>query len=366
MQFSARNLYYLRISAGTVLPLYLYLDEQHIDWMSERVLQHVLADLRPLIPNKLTAEADAQLGPGGPANAKRGTVEVHRGDTYQFGYFLRHTDPHAVVIKTRTFTVRSKLPKEPHAVLTGGELEEPTSEDRTRSRTRRNKNTVLRKQKAAEKVPTKRKNPSKGKRRRKAQSEDSESEAMETEDEEVINYENEDIDPSSGTAHAPRRSTRKRTAVVGRYRELDDSEDEPSTHEPGSGGDKYATIGATSDHEISMAEDDRDRSANEDPMQVDPKANEFEERSAVKTESTEPMVPSNGSSTPNETPTGDMGGEASTSQEELGGPSNPLLVEDEEEEKPKPIMSLKYRGFSIHGRSHAVPRAYRPCRPSRT
>jgi hypothetical protein len=26
----------------------LYLDERHLDWMSDRVLQHVLADLRPV------------------------------------------------------------------------------------------------------------------------------------------------------------------------------------------------------------------------------------------------------------------------------------------------------------------------------
>lgn len=68
---------------------------------------------------KLNAEEDAHLGPGGPANAKRGTVDVHRGgrllahsrqlphtneadaDTYQFGYFLRKTDPHAVLVKVR-------------------------------------------------------------------------------------------------------------------------------------------------------------------------------------------------------------------------------------------------------------------------
>ena len=28
---------------------------------------------------KLEAERDAHLGPGGPANAKKGTVDVHRG-----------------------------------------------------------------------------------------------------------------------------------------------------------------------------------------------------------------------------------------------------------------------------------------------
>jgi len=26
----------------------LYLDERHVDWMSDRILQHVLVDLRPL------------------------------------------------------------------------------------------------------------------------------------------------------------------------------------------------------------------------------------------------------------------------------------------------------------------------------
>lgn len=31
----------------------LYLDEQHVEWMSERVLQHVLADLRPLCVQQL-------------------------------------------------------------------------------------------------------------------------------------------------------------------------------------------------------------------------------------------------------------------------------------------------------------------------
>lgn len=78
----------------------LYLDEQHIDWMSDVVLQHVLADLRPLCvdicyydePNlltnsrriipKLQAEKDVHFGPGATPGNKRGTVEVHRGGPY--------------------------------------------------------------------------------------------------------------------------------------------------------------------------------------------------------------------------------------------------------------------------------------------
>ncbi len=48
MVFTTRNLYYLRISRTTVLPFYLYLDQQHVNWMSDMVLQCVLRDLHPL------------------------------------------------------------------------------------------------------------------------------------------------------------------------------------------------------------------------------------------------------------------------------------------------------------------------------
>jgi len=70
--------------------------------MSHRVLHQVVADLRPKIIPKLRAESDAHMGPGpAPANAKRGTVDVLRGDTYQFAYFLRETEPHSILIKVR-------------------------------------------------------------------------------------------------------------------------------------------------------------------------------------------------------------------------------------------------------------------------
>lgn len=115
----------------------LYLDERHIDWMSDVVLQHVLADLRPLYADirycvvppfeltnsyrvipKLQAEKDVHFGPGAAPSTKRGTVEVHRGglyhfirgslavhscscisETYQFAYFFRKTEPHTVLFK---------------------------------------------------------------------------------------------------------------------------------------------------------------------------------------------------------------------------------------------------------------------------
>lgn len=82
--------------------------------MSDRVLNKVVADLRPKIIPKLRAESDAYMGPGpAPANAKKGTVDVHRGDTYQFAYFLRETEPHSVLIKTRNFVLDTAPPPPP-------------------------------------------------------------------------------------------------------------------------------------------------------------------------------------------------------------------------------------------------------------
>ncbi|KAJ7129558.1 hypothetical protein C8R44DRAFT_830030 [Mycena epipterygia] len=102
MPFRTRNPYYLRISEKNVLPLYLYLDNHHVSWMTDSILQHVLADLQPKILPKLKAEADAHSA-STPAN-KKATVDTHRGDSYQFCYFIRKTEPHSVLIKTRHFS----------------------------------------------------------------------------------------------------------------------------------------------------------------------------------------------------------------------------------------------------------------------
>lgn len=45
MRFSTRNAFYLRASNYRVVPLFLYLDERHVDWMSDPILQHVIGDL---------------------------------------------------------------------------------------------------------------------------------------------------------------------------------------------------------------------------------------------------------------------------------------------------------------------------------
>ncbi|KAJ7638923.1 hypothetical protein FB45DRAFT_416523 [Roridomyces roridus] len=103
--FRARNPYYLRISEKNVLPLYVYLDARHLDWMSDYVLQKVLVDLRPMVLPKLKEETS-----GG---AKKTTVDVHRGDTYQFCYFIRKTEPHSVVVKARHFEAAPPVARKP-------------------------------------------------------------------------------------------------------------------------------------------------------------------------------------------------------------------------------------------------------------
>lgn len=51
---------------------------------------------------KLKAEADARQN--STLAAKKLTVDTHRGDFYQFCYFLRKTEPHSVLIKKRVFS----------------------------------------------------------------------------------------------------------------------------------------------------------------------------------------------------------------------------------------------------------------------
>ncbi|KAH8830495.1 hypothetical protein DL96DRAFT_1593175 [Flagelloscypha sp. PMI_526] len=105
--FSTKNIFHLRISSTHVIPLYVYLDERHVDWMSERVLQNVLTDLRPNVIPKLKEGAVSAL----PSNKKQTTVDTHRGDSYQFAYFTRiEGAPGNVLIKTRHYTAQSVIP----------------------------------------------------------------------------------------------------------------------------------------------------------------------------------------------------------------------------------------------------------------
>ncbi|RDX55547.1 hypothetical protein OH76DRAFT_1371796 [Lentinus brumalis] len=299
MRFLTRNAYYLRISATTVLPLYLYLDERHVDWMSERVLQHVLADLRPIIIPKLNAEIDAHLGAGGAANSKRGTLDVHRGDTYQFGYFLRGTEPHAVLIKSRMFTAAPPRPR-PAAPVPS---EAPMGRGSGRS-----KKTTNELPKGGKKRKPKPRPRGKG----KARALDDEEEAIS-----VSSEDDNDGDEVPAEPIATRRSKRARKAVPGGYRE-DDLE----------GGAILENTGA-----------------DEEPMEVtEPNV---DAPVVPKVEETEPAM------------VGEFHQEGQAEPMEEDPEVAPAtmdveLVDEEEEPKPKPILKLRYHGFNIHGRCLCV------------
>ncbi|TFK75800.1 hypothetical protein BDN72DRAFT_785798 [Pluteus cervinus] len=131
MVFRTRNPYYLRISEQDVLPIYLYLDERHLEWMSDFTLQRVLVDLRPHILTKLKIEAE-YVGATSATAAKKITVDTHRGDGYQFCYFLRKTDPHSVLVKTRSYVAVEKGTVQPSNVAKASK-KKPTAQKRKRS-----------------------------------------------------------------------------------------------------------------------------------------------------------------------------------------------------------------------------------------
>ncbi|KAJ6628732.1 hypothetical protein B0H10DRAFT_2209194 [Mycena sp. CBHHK59/15] len=195
MPFRTRNPYYLRISEKNVLPLYLYLDERHVEWMSDTILQHVLADLQPKILPKLKAEADALLS--STTDNKKATVDTHRGDSYQLCYFIRKTEPHSVLIKTRHFSAApaQKKPDMP-----------PLSRPQAGKRKGR-------KAESSNSPNKRRKTKGKGKAREMDENDD----AASSDDEEV---EENNSQPSN-----PRRSKRAKKLVAGGYQQGDASPD---------------------------------------------------------------------------------------------------------------------------------------------
>lgn len=328
MKFATRNAYYLRVSENTVLPLYLYLDEQHIEWMSERVLQHVLADLKPLIIPKLIAEESANLGPGGSSSAKKGTLDVHRGDTYQFGYFLRNTEPHSVLIKTRRFTAAPPREKGRPAAQPAPEAADNEPAANTKKRTRTAK-------RSQQRPPAKKRHVAKGKGRQRVTDLDNSEEAIS-----LSSSEDEGRHAETDSANfPPRRSTRTRKVAARGYRE--DAEDDT--------GD---------DDDIEMAAPEASNAVPPSPEGLAPELDDAElvsmdptdditPSAEVKTEQPESTLPSNeddpihiDDEPPAPTPP--------------AAPEDTLLASDPEEEKPKPRMSLRYQGFSIRGRALCV------------
>ncbi|RDB22812.1 hypothetical protein Hypma_010065 [Hypsizygus marmoreus] len=266
MPFQTRNPYYLRISEKNVLPLYLYLDERHLDWMSDMVFQRVLADLRPHILPKLKAEASLLYASG--ASSKKPSVDTHRGETYQFCYFLRKTEPHSVVVKTRRFVavppqMRPEMPPPPV----------PSS-----SKPQRGKRKVKPGVSKSAGNGARKKRKTKGKGKASAEEEDLSSSGGEHNDDAI--------------AGQPRRSTRATKVRVGGYQEIEDNDTQVSR--PSDQADPTASVDEALDTmEVDTVDDPETQSHAPSTMVVD--------------------------------------------------------LELEEEEKPKPILQLRYQGFDIYG-----------------
>lgn len=161
----------------------------------------------------------------------------------------------------------------------------------------------------------------KGKQRSVTVDDDEEEAAFSGEsDNEEVNYEEL---PDEEVNVAPRRSTRARKAARGAYRE-DSDEDEPQIIE----GDQ--------------AEQDA-------PMDIDLDAEDVPPRN-LPTDSAE-----SGESRPDEGAEDEMNPVTEESLANPGGAyKDPFLEAEEEEEKPKPILQLKFRGFNIFGKTLCV------------
>lgn len=97
MPFSTRNAYYLRASNYRTIPLFLYLDERHVDWMSDIVLQRVIGGLQTQMKGLLDESRARSYGPGAEKGSKH-KVYVERGEGFQYCYFLRGTTRTEVVL----------------------------------------------------------------------------------------------------------------------------------------------------------------------------------------------------------------------------------------------------------------------------
>ncbi|EKM59196.1 uncharacterized protein PHACADRAFT_191517 [Phanerochaete carnosa HHB-10118-sp] len=338
MKFNTRNAYYLRVSENTVLPLYLYLDEQHVEWMSERVLQHVLADLRPLVIPKLISEESAHLGLGGSGNAKKGTLDVHRGQTYQFGYFLRNTEPHSVLIKTRRFTAAPPREKKraPQHISEDSENGPATNIHKRAKSTKKSQQYA-----PARKKRNTAKDRGKGKQR--AIDLDNEEEAVSLSSDSDNKGEGAGFQPAN---LLPRRSARTRRLVAGGYRE-DDVEGD--TEGAGAADVDIEMAAPENSDTVPPASDLRAPELDDaELVSMDP-TDDIASPIEVKAEQTEPVLPSN----PDEPIRVDE--EPPQSPESPPHPEDAILVaSDTEEDKPKPVMKLRYQGFSIRGRALCV------------
>lgn len=324
--FSVRNAYYLRVSASSVIPLYLYLDERHVDWMSDMVLQHVLADLRPLVLPKLQAEKDIHFGPGA-SSGRKGAVDVHRGETYQAAFFFQKTEPHNVIIKTRSFVPAPPLPSKVDIP--------PPQSGKSKTRSGKRKSRVS-ENKDAQVASWRKRRKTKGRSRAH-----SDEEEEEEEEEEVISLSDGDSEAdkvqgaSRETSATARRSQRTRKVPMGGY--CDDVEDPVDI-----GPDELLDVEMATPTENSRREEvPIEELSDNDVLVMDHSA---ETSTAVKQEDTEKSLESTMETT--------VGSETVVITSE---PSRPFIeIDDQDDKKDKLALKLKYQGFNIFGRCLCV------------
>ncbi|KAL5527600.1 hypothetical protein ACEPAG_6401 [Sanghuangporus baumii] len=312
MRFRVRNLFYLRLSPSDVIPLYLYLDERHVDWMSDRTLQSVIADLRPLVGPKLEAERYAYYGPGGPANAKKGTVEVHRGDSYQFAYFLRRTEAHSVVLKTRNYVMVDRVAQPPN--IEAAESQEKGVGSGSRStKERRTKRTAKGTKRPRKAVKQKRSSNKKGKAKARADDVIELTDSSEDAEDSPLSDLEDDQEADAAGPIVPRRSTRRKKQRL-TYREDSDEEEDGVAFDLNDGRD-------VRDEEVDVKQETIDDDA---PLH-DPVVEEDVDNGQADLPMGPPPLPPN-----------------------FG------IDEDEEEKKLKPQLQLSFRSLNMHDRCLCV------------
>ncbi|GAC96414.1 hypothetical protein PHSY_003994 [Pseudozyma hubeiensis SY62] len=106
--FTQRNVFYLRASPYVVLQTILYLDYRHVEWMNlnPSILTQVLSILRTRIMPKLRKESDSSGKLS--AMSKKERVDVYSDRDFQVAYFFRRMDDrHSVLLKEKSLVFPS-------------------------------------------------------------------------------------------------------------------------------------------------------------------------------------------------------------------------------------------------------------------
>ncbi|KAF8605420.1 hypothetical protein BDV93DRAFT_521734 [Ceratobasidium sp. AG-I] len=313
MSFQTRNLYHLRVSEHSVLPLYLYLDENHVEWMTRSILKEIIADLKPLIGPKLVKESHigaSGLSASAMKKAGQSVVEVQRGDNYQFAYFLKPAESYDILIKTRDFVPVAASKRSPTPSLERTPTPEPPKKKRGKA--------AKGKPKRAPKTKSRPRVSSAAKKRKRVEADEEEdaemSDAWSNLDDSI---EGSQVGEPEGGAAAPpslaptRRSARQKNNPQIEAVDVDEDMEQDTTAAPSTTQDPQPMV------IVKPEPDDTSALANLLPISMEDESTPA------------PHSPS------------------------LKPPSEHIMVEDEEE-KPKQELRLKYAGHVIPSRCICV------------